>query len=94
MVLELKRFVNILRLQLVIVVAFNAIQIAGLVVDRLKGSHTAAREGVCEKVVAQNGPWRTLRSIRGTFWWAKGRGKKEEKEHFEPLRCLRLLHQD
>ena len=56
MVLELKRFVNILRLQLVIVVAFNAIQIAGLVVDRLKGSHTAAREGVCEKVVAQNGP--------------------------------------
>ena len=55
-VLGLKRVVKLLRLQLVIVVAFRAIQIAGLVVDGLKGSHTAAREGVCEKVVAQNGP--------------------------------------
>ena len=56
MALGLKRLVNLLRLQLVIVVAFNAIQIARLVVDCFKGSHAAAREGVCEKVLTQNGP--------------------------------------
>ena len=51
-----KGFQTLLRLQLVIVVAFNVVQVAGLVIDCLKGSHAAAREGVCEKVLTQNGP--------------------------------------
>ena len=59
---------NLLRLQLVIVVAFNAFQVAWLVVDGLKGSHAAAREGACQEVLTQNRPCRTLRSVRGTFW--------------------------
>ena len=49
-------FFNLLRLQLVIVVAFSVVQIAGLVIDCLKGPHAASREGVCEKVLTQNGP--------------------------------------
>ena len=49
-------FLNLLRLPLVIVVAFSVVQIAGLVVDCLKGPHAASREGVCEKVLTQNGP--------------------------------------
>ena len=47
---------SILRLQLIIVVAFSVVQIAGLVVDCFKGPHATPRERVCEKVLTQNGP--------------------------------------
>ena len=56
MLLITNYFYIVLRLQLIIVVAFSVVQIAGLVIDCLKGPHAAAREGACKKVLTQNGP--------------------------------------
>ena len=86
-------FFIFLRLQLIVMVALSVVEVARLIIDGLEGAHAATVEGVKEQVLPQNGPWRTLRSIWSTLFGAEDRGKEEEKEHFEHLRCLYLLHQ-
>ena len=82
----------VLRLQLIVVVAFRIVKVARFGVDRLKGAHTAASKGVAQKILAQNGSRGTLGSIWGSLTRTEDkRKKKKEKDHFEQLRILWAL---
>ena len=79
----------VLRLQLIVVVAFRIVEVARFGVDRLKGAHTTAGEGVAQKILAQNCSRGTLGSIWGSLTRTEDkRKKKKEKDHFEQLRIL------
>ena len=82
----------VLRLQLIVVVAFRIVKVARFGVDRLKGAHTAASKGVAQKILAQNGSRGTLGSIWGSLTRTEDkRKKKKEKDHFEQLKILWAL---
>ena len=82
----------VLRLQLIVVVAFGIVEVARFVVDRFKGAHTAASKGVGQKILAQNGSWWSLGSIWGSLTRTEDtRKNKKEKDHFEQLRILCTL---
>ena len=82
----------VLRLQLIVVVAFRVVEVARLVVDCLKCTHTAAGKGVAQKILAENCSCGSLGSIWGSLTRAEDtRKKKKEKGHFEQLRILCAL---
>ena len=82
----------VLRLQLIVVVAFRIVEVARFGVDRLKGAHTAASKRVGQKILAENGSRGTLGSIWGSLTRTEGTmEKKKEKDHFEQLRILCTL---
>ena len=82
----------VLRLPLIVVVAFGIVKVARLVVDCLKGAHTAAGKGVAQKILAENCSCGSLGSIWGSLTRAEDtRKKKKEKGHFEQLRILCAL---
>ena len=82
----------VLRLQLIVVVAFRIVKVARFGVDRLKGAHTAASKGVAQKILAQNCSRGTLGSIWGSLTRTEDkRKKKKEKDHFQQLRILWAL---
>ena len=73
-------------------VAFRVVKVARLVVDCLKGAHTAASKGVAQKILAENCSCGSLGSIWGSLTRAEDtRKKKKEKGHFEQLRILCTL---
>ena len=84
----------VLRLQLIVVVAFRIVKVARFGVDCFKGAHTTASKRVGQKILAQNCSCGSL----GSIWGGLGlvgtedtRKKKKEKDHFEQVRILWAL---